>query len=321
MKTLYLIITLLSITYQANAQTVVIPDQNFKNRLLYATCIDTDGDGIHDDDADTNNDGEIQVSEAQAVLNLKIELSTGIVSLSGIEQFVNLEILFCTGTKITHIDLSQNTKLISLYCYYNKLKELDLTYNTNLVNLQCQGNEITTLNVLQNELLETLNISQNELISLDASQNPNLKTLYCFSNKLTSLNLKSGNNTLLTTMWALINPNLTCIQVDNSTFSTNASDWSEDFMVSYSENCGVLGIDPIETKPKIILYPNPVKTILNLKSAFGSHKIDVYNRLGQLVLSKTIENSLDISKYPSGLYVIKIEDSSGSFEIKKIIKN
>ena len=60
MKNIYLIITL-SIGDLGQAQIVNIPDANFKNALVNTLCVDTNGDGIADSNADTNNDGEIQV--------------------------------------------------------------------------------------------------------------------------------------------------------------------------------------------------------------------------------------------------------------------
>ena len=54
------------------AQNVDIPDKNFKYTLVNDKSVDTNADGIGDADADTNNDGEIQLSEAKAVVSLQI---------------------------------------------------------------------------------------------------------------------------------------------------------------------------------------------------------------------------------------------------------
>ncbi|MFN5774177.1 MAG: hypothetical protein ACK447_13945, partial [Flavobacterium sp.] len=59
-------------TLTLGAQTVVIPDAVLKNKLVSTSCADFNDDGIYDGDVDTNNDGEIQVSEAQVVLRLKL---------------------------------------------------------------------------------------------------------------------------------------------------------------------------------------------------------------------------------------------------------
>ena len=45
-----------------NAQNINIPDPVFKDFLTQELCIDKNGDGRMDDDADTNDDGQIDVA-------------------------------------------------------------------------------------------------------------------------------------------------------------------------------------------------------------------------------------------------------------------
>ena len=71
----------------SNAQIVNIPDPNFKTALI-------------DEGVDTNNDGEIQVSEAEAVLSLNVS-NRAISSLEGIQSFINLEDLFCSNNELS----------------------------------------------------------------------------------------------------------------------------------------------------------------------------------------------------------------------------
>ena len=78
-----------SVAFRASAQIVVIPDANFKNALVHTLCLDINGDNIGDADADSNNDGEIQVSEALAVVRLDVQ-GQNIQSLAGSESFSNL---------------------------------------------------------------------------------------------------------------------------------------------------------------------------------------------------------------------------------------
>ncbi len=66
-------------SFTASAQIVNIPDPNFKIALLNYTP-----------PIDTNEDGEIQVSEAEAVIYLLRLDNKGINDLTGIEAFVNL---------------------------------------------------------------------------------------------------------------------------------------------------------------------------------------------------------------------------------------
>lgn len=64
MKRNLLLLVFFGLFLSGNAQIVTIPDANFKNALVNTICTDTDGDGVLDGDVDTNDDGEIQVSEA-----------------------------------------------------------------------------------------------------------------------------------------------------------------------------------------------------------------------------------------------------------------
>jgi len=63
--------------------------------------------------------------------------------------------------------------------------------------------------------------------------------LYCNNNQLSSLNLKNGNNTKINSnnIILYINPNLSCIQVDDVAYSN--ANWSarKDATAYFSENC------------------------------------------------------------------------------------
>ena len=93
MKKLYFL--LLFFTSIIHAQIVNIPDVNFKARLLdktnSAVAIDLLG---KDTKVDANNDGEIQISEAQNLLSLNLSYAN-ISSLEGISSFTNLIELIC----------------------------------------------------------------------------------------------------------------------------------------------------------------------------------------------------------------------------------
>ncbi len=168
------------------AQIVTIPDSNFKSTLVNSNCVDVNNDGVGDIDADTNDDGEIQVSEAQAVNSLVLR-NSGISSLVGIESFVNLEDLICENNFLESLDLSQNTSLVSLDCSRNDLISLDLSENVSLEKLFCQQNQLTSLNVSQNTALEFLLCSTNPLVTLDVSQNENLINLDISQTSLTDI--------------------------------------------------------------------------------------------------------------------------------------
>lgn len=201
MKRILTLLPLLLLAASLHAQIVNIPDANFKNALIASNCVDTNDDGIPDSDADLNNDGEIQVSEAAAAPNLYLN-EKSIVSMEGLQSFVNIEILYCANNYFATIDLSQNVNLHTLACGWNdflnaldvsnntqlsyldcsvvpNLASLDVTQNTNLVLLYCYYNQLETLDVTQNVNLEYLSCGANELTTLDVSQNSMLLQLGC----------------------------------------------------------------------------------------------------------------------------------------------
>ena len=68
-----ILVLLLLFTGIVKGQIVNIPDANFKNRLINTLCVEVGGDFSPDRDVDTNNDGEIQVSEALSVNMLFVD--------------------------------------------------------------------------------------------------------------------------------------------------------------------------------------------------------------------------------------------------------
>ncbi len=214
MKNLLLFFCVLSYT-TLQAQIVNIPDANFKNALVNNLCVDTNGDGIGDIDADTNNDGEIQVSEAETVLGLYVS-AQNISSLEGIESFANLEYLGSDGNQLTTLNITQNPNLRGLTCRENQLNGLDVTQNPDLEEMFLAFNQLTSLDVTQNPNLKELFFSNNFLSILDVTQNPNLERLSCSGNQLTQLNVTQNPNlislqcgfNLLSDLDVTQNPNL-----------------------------------------------------------------------------------------------------------------
>ncbi len=210
MKHLYILIFTVFYFQLIQGQIIDIPDANFKNALVNFPVIDTDGDHFPDSNADLNNDGEIQISEAESVLNLKL-FFLQISSIQGIEYFINLEyldisanqltnvsplynltnlkILDCNSNFITELDLSNLINLEDLNCAANLLSNLDVNSLVNLKELGSHYNQLNHLNVSGLTQLEILDCSNNELTSLDLSSLLSLQMFYCSYNNLSELNL------------------------------------------------------------------------------------------------------------------------------------
>ncbi|WP_047547872.1 leucine-rich repeat domain-containing protein [Psychroserpens sp. Hel_I_66] len=194
MKHTYLFLFAFFTVFISQSQIIDIPDENFKLVLALTQCVDTDNDGIFDSDVDLNDDGEIQVSEAEAVQSLRI-IFNNIQSIDGIDFFVNLQKLENQNNPINEVDLSLNINLKELKFANANLTTLDLSQNIELEYLDCSNNQITSLSDLTvNPALEYVNCSNNQINSL-ALNTPNslLKELICSINNISLLTLINLN--------------------------------------------------------------------------------------------------------------------------------
>lgn len=210
MKNAFLIFVLMVWTNHSFAQIIDIPDVNFKNALVNTKCIDVDGDGISDKDADENNDGEIDVSEALAV---KTILSSIIIdSLTGINYFENLERLSIGGIntlngiylnklnyfylnnsqiKVVNINIFPNLIVFnSFFC--SPIKKLDLSNHHNLKVVGIAQMNIDTINILNNKSLRKLDLYCN-IDHFINDTNTNIDTIVLENNEFfhSNINLSS----------------------------------------------------------------------------------------------------------------------------------
>ncbi|MDO6596194.1 choice-of-anchor J domain-containing protein [Oceanihabitans sp. 2_MG-2023] len=100
--------------------------------------------------------------------------------------------------------------------------------------------------------------------------------------------------------------------------AVNSSTWS--FTTEDDPN---LSVDEFNINA-FTVYPNPVNDVLNIKTNLTIENVEVYNQLGQRVLTVTKNqisgNSIDMSNLNNGIYIIEIA-SGDKKESFKIIKN
>lgn len=205
MKNSYFIIISLCICAIANAQTINFPDANFKAKLLSTNigindALDLYGNSIK---IDSNNNGEIEVSEALEVYQLYVSESN-ISDLTGINNFSNLRALYVIGNNLSTLYLSGLKNLEQLQCQRNSLTSLNIDNLNKLNILYCNENKLTTLDLSVNKGLVSLYCSDNQLIDLKVLGCPNLHEIICENNLLTTLDLSNLNK--LTSV--LLNNNL-----------------------------------------------------------------------------------------------------------------
>lgn len=106
----------------------------------------------------------------------------------------------------------------------------------------------------------------------------------------------------------------------NSRIKDSNGNWSPIFKnVIYIET--VLGSDEFSFS-KIVIYPNPVKDILNFSFDKEITAVSIINLLGQEVLSKSLingETSIDVASLSAGTYLVKVT-SANEVKTVKVIK-
>ena len=214
-----LLFLLLFATTLASAQIVNIPDAGFKSLLAdIEVPVTTNSNYAKDADGnyiiiDANEDGEIQVSEAEAVWELYI-FGASSVSVTGIESFVNLQKLQFEVSEIFGVDLTSLVNLEEIILYdtflvdtaiqvqgLGSLKDLrivgintglltlDLTGVTSLERLDLIGTAIQEIDFTQLTDLTHVEIDEAYLTSVDLSQAPYLEYL--------KLNIQSDDTNML----------------------------------------------------------------------------------------------------------------------------
>jgi Leucine-rich repeat (LRR) protein len=181
--------------------------------------------------------------------------------------------------------------------------------------IDCPFASIVDLTGIQEFVLLTeLYCDNNNITSLDLSNNTNLVRLNCSFNNLSSLNVANGNNSNFTYFGALYNPNLTCIQVDDVTYST--ANWTDiDATASFSTNCtaGGVGINEVNILD-LKIYPNPVSNILFIQLGENkSTEMNILSLSGKVVKSIANNNvkSIDVSDLVQGIYILKVVTDKG----------
>lgn len=221
-KVVFLLVLMTTFT---NAQIVNIPDANL-NALLLASDV-TNGIAYGNGSfikIDANNDGAIQLSEAQLVTKLTLAFNSACVtSFTGLESFTNITQLSVSNNcgyfvnlplmpsvlKFSYDENSANNSSTIDFTNFINLQELTVhnggtnnTININglssLIKIDASYTKMQSINLTGTPNLEYLNLSDCIIGSLDVTNLHNLQYLNCHFNGLTNLDV--SQNHLLTTL-------------------------------------------------------------------------------------------------------------------------
>jgi len=168
----------------------------------------------------------------QALIDLGYDnIMDGSVLTATINSVQTLSIAYKNINDLTGIQ--EFTDLVFFYCGYNNLTSLDVSNNLELQTISCENNMIT---------------------SLDLSNNPYLSTIICRNNELVYLNAKNGNNYNINFWSSVNNPDLTCIEVDDPSWSSSNwfyYDWN---WANFDTNCPMILTDTISECDSVLIH-------------------------------------------------------------------
>lgn len=286
-----------------NAQNTYVPDDNFEN---YLETHDQWGDTVPLGDPNSMGDGinyndNVLTARIQNVWFLQI-VAKNITDLTGLESFVSLDLLNCSGNPIT---------------------EIDLTPFSNLYEFACQGTPITSLDVSSNPSLRHLYLSNGQITQLDLSANI-IYELYGGNGVFETIDLRNGYNTSVWDVYLTNNPNLTCVFVDDAEYSeenwTNID--SHTHFVETQGECDSISVLEFEHDMDIILYPNPAIDHINIQLPDNEvpQYIHIINLLGEEVTKIMNSKRVEVSDLNSGMYIFQIKSKKRYIEKKFVIK-
>ena len=285
---------------------------------------------------DTNGDSQINPEEAEAVSYLNVA-GYGITDMTGIENFFNLDTLYCGDNNFDSLDVSSNPALKYLDCsghlFINltPLQTLNLSACTGLSYLNCSSSKLTSLDLSSCTALTWLDCSYNPLTSLDLSANTRLEYLNCAANHLSCLDI--SNNTLIGSG----NGNNTKLDLGYMRSLTEVCVWTTPFPPSgmeinisgspnlyFTENCtGCTTGEEENLFSEVSVYPNPAFEFITIRSVYPEHlSVEISSPNGQLISSNEMDGTtlqLDLSAFQPGVYFITIR-SKDFLITRKIVK-
>ena len=188
MKILYILL-FLAFSFIVNAQIINFPDANFKAKLLSSSPSNSIAKDLTGNyfKIDSNDDSEIQESEALNVKELYIN-NSGINSLAGIGNFINLVKLNANVNNIQNLDFESLPNISWIDCITNNATSINLNGLVKLGYLNCGSNLLTSIDFSQTPKLYRFHSGGCNFTSFDLNGLIYLDVFDCANNNVTALN-------------------------------------------------------------------------------------------------------------------------------------
>lgn len=103
--------------------------------------------------------------------------------------------------------------------------------------------------------------------------------------------------------------------------ATDASGNSDTSLNQVTVVDSTLGIEIVDEKLKVDLYPNPTDGLLNIESSSDLEIVELYSLSGKLLFQSNQDlATINLKNFNTGVYLIRLQDINGFTSIRRVIK-
>ena len=152
-------------------------------------------------------------------------------------------------------------------------------------------------------------------MNCEAQAQPELIAYYKFNQ-----GFDNADNTAITTLTDAVGSSHGTLM--NMTRTGAVSNFKSGSPITTGITCATLSTSGFEAISSLKVYPNPSTGIFNIATQ-ENVTVEVYDLVGKAIVKKAMtvgSNSIDISNYASGMYLLKATNASGKTNTYKIVK-
>jgi hypothetical protein len=81
------------------------------------------------------------------------------------------------------------------------------------------------------------------------------------------------------------------------------------------------GVDDLANQISVKIYPNPTQNYVQVDAENATRELEgkVYDLGGRLIMQQTLPGKIDMTSFPAGFYLLRVETDQGTFT-EKIIR-
>lgn len=321
MKSILLFIVTL-ITFSAYSQVISFPDANFKTLLLSASPTTTVAKNFSGANfkIDANNNGEIEVVEAQQVKALEVKYEPLITSIVGIKNFTNLEYLETAYLQTAILDVSGMVSLKTFMSISCAVYTINMAGCTSIEDVTFMSIPATNIDFSPLTNLKNVMCMAFRLVAIDLHNNSMLQTLRCGITDPASpfpyINIQNGSTETFLDLPCLPPTSIVCCDEADLPKVYEERRNCGSYIATVRTNCN-LKTDDFQKNISSI-YPNPVIDEINILGLKGVSKVEIFDINGRCVLASeyVVDNKVNVRDLSSGIYIAKLHSDENISTVK-----